>query len=185
MRRNISNRGRAVFCNSRDIDSSVASLLMFMVVVDDDESDFCLASSDVWREVNAVIVTMNISLGVIPLSLAFLADVVPPWLLRRRCSSIAVSINAEQQAALRTLDGSRAGPTVRISVSIFWKFCATSSGVSWVAREYSESDMDDPPERKVPNPSDELADDDIDEERTLTLLLIMEALLPDRERVII
>jgi len=45
--------------------------------------------------------------------------------------------------------------------------------------------MDDPPERKVPNPSDELADDDIDEERTLTLLLIMEALLPDRERVII
>lgn len=182
MRRNISNRGRAVFCNSRDMDSSVASLLlMFMVVlvvvVDDDECDFCLASSEIWREVNAVIVTMNISLGVIS---CLFSAVVP---LRRRCSSIAVSINAEQQAALRTLEGSRAGPTVRISVSIFWKFCATSSGVSWVAREYSESEMDEPPERKVPNPSDELADDDIDEERTL--LLIMEALLPDRERVII
>lgn len=181
MRRNISNRGRAVFCNSRDMDSSVASLLlMFMVVlvvvVDDDECDFCLASSEIWREVNAVIVTMNISLGVIS---CLFSAVVP---LRRRCSSIAVSINAEQQAALRTLEGSRAGPTVRISVSIFWKFCATSSGVSW-AREYSESEMDEPPERKVPNPSDELADDDIDEERTL--LLIMEALLPDRERVII
>ncbi len=48
-----------------------------------------------------------------------------------------------------------------------------------VAMEYSENEMDDPPLRKAPNPSeDELADD------VRTLLLIMETSLPDRERVI-
>ncbi len=52
-----------------------------------------------------------------------------------------------------------------------------------VAMEYSESEMDDPPLRMVPSPSeDELAYDDADDVRTL--LLIMETLLPDRERVI-
>lgn len=51
-----------------------------------------------------------------------------------------------------------------------------------VAMEYSESEMDDPPLRMAPSPSEELAYDDADDVRTL--LLIMETLLPDRERVI-
>lgn len=57
-----------------------------------------------------------------------------------------------------------------------------------VDTEYSESEMDDPPVRKdAPNPSDELADDAKDMERPLLLPppLIMDTLLPDRERVII
>ena len=50
-----------------------------------------------------------------------------------------------------------------------------------VAMEYSEREMDDPPLRSEA----ELADDDADDVRTLLqLLLIMETLLPDRERVI-
>lgn len=52
------------------MDSTVASLLLMLLVEvlvddDEDESDLCLASRDVWREVNAAMVTMNISLGVI------------------------------------------------------------------------------------------------------------------------
>ena len=62
-----------------------------------------------------------------------------------------------------------------------------------VDNEYSESEMDDPPVRKDapnnnPSDDDELADDAKDMERPLLLLpppLIMDTLLPDRERVII